>query len=100
MSNGAPPSYWFARRFPVGHPSKAMAPVHWKGYAVTGAYVSLLTAGGLAFAWLGASGRIIEGAVLFILAAAIGAGGYITIAARTCDQTRTVADYRKERARA
>lgn len=90
--------YWFARRFPLGSPRNAMAPVHWKGYAVAGIYVAALVLGGLAFAWMGASGAIIQGAVVFIIAAALGAGWFLTVATRTCDQSRTVADYRKERA--
>jgi hypothetical protein len=87
--------YWFARRFPVGSPRKALAPVHWKGWALSVAYVLVLAAGGFAFAWLGAGGRMVEGVIIFALAAAIGAGGYIAIAEAKSDKTRTVEDYRK-----
>jgi hypothetical protein len=77
--------YWFARRFPVGSPRNAMAPVHWKGYAIVAVYVTLLVLGGVAFAWLGASGKLISGAAIFIgLSSAKG------------DKTRTVAEYRRD----
>ena len=91
---------WFARRFPVGDPRKAMAPVHWKGYLAAGMFVVALLIGALAFAWMGAHGQIVQGAAAFIVAAAVGTIWFITVAERTCDKTRTVADYQKERARA
>lgn len=91
--------YWFARRFPVGNPRKAVAPVHWKGWALSIAYVTVLLAGGLAFAWLGAGGRLLEGVIVFVFAAAIGAGGFIAIAEAKSDKTRTVQDYRKAKGR-
>ncbi len=92
--------YWFARRFPVGDPRRAMAPVHWKGYLVAGIFVAALLIGALAFAWMGARGQIVQGAVAFIIAAAVGMVWFIGVAERTCDKTRTVAEYQKERARA
>lgn len=88
--------YWFARRFPVGNPRNAMAPVHWKGYAIVAAYVTLLVLGGLAFAWLGASGQLIFGAAIFAAAAIVGATLFIGLSTMKGDATRTVADYRKE----
>jgi len=91
--------YWFARRFPVGDQRKAYAPVHWKGWAVSLAFAIVLTIGGVAFAWLGASGNMIAGVAVFVLAALIGAGGFISIAEAKADKTRTVEDYRKAPAR-
>jgi hypothetical protein len=91
--------YWFARRYPVGHQSQSYGPVHWKGWAVTGVFVAVLSTGGMAFAWLGASGQMIEGVAIFALAALAGGGGFISIASAKTDKTRTVADYRKEAAR-
>lgn len=88
--------YWFARRFPVGNPRNAMSPVHWKGYAVVAAYVTLLVLGGVAFAWLGASERLILGAVIFAAVALVGASLFIGLSITKGDKTRTVADYRKE----
>jgi hypothetical protein len=91
--------FWFARRFPVGDRRNAFAPVHWKGWAVAGVYVAALVVGGLAFAWMGASGYLIQGAVVFIIAAIVGGGWFIVVANAKGDKTRTVADYRKAPAR-
>jgi hypothetical protein len=88
--------YWFARRFPVGSPRNAMAPVHWKGYAIVAAYVTLLVLGGVAFAWLGADGRLILGAAIFAAAAVVGASLFIGLSSAKGDKTRTVAQYRKD----
>lgn len=88
--------YWFARRFPVGNPRNAMAPVHWKGYAIVATYVTLLVLGGLAFAWLSAGGRAILGAAIFAAAAVIGASLFISLSSAKGDKTRTVAEYRKD----
>ncbi len=88
--------YWFARRFPVGNPRNAMAPVHWKGYAIVAVYVTLLVLGGLAFAWLGAGGQLILGAVIFAGAAVIGASLFIGLSGAKGDKTRTVAEYRRD----
>jgi len=88
--------YWFARRFPVGSPRNAMAPVHWKGYAIVAAYVTLLVLGGVAFAWLGARGDLILGASAFAVAAAVGASLFIGLSNIKGDKTRTVAEYRKD----
>lgn len=91
--------YWFARRFPVGDPRRAMAPVHWKGYVAAAIFVAALLIGALAFAWMGARGQIVQGAVAFIIAAAVGMVWFIGVAERTCDKARTVSDYQKERPR-
>ena len=90
--------YWFARRFPVGDRRRAMAPVHWKGTAVALIYVAVLILGGIAFAWFGASGRMVTGVAIFVVAAIVGVGFFIGVAEAKCDKQRTVADYRKARA--
>jgi len=90
--------FWFARRFPVGDRRRAMAPVHWKGTAVALIYVAVLMLGGFAFAWFGASGRMVTGVIIFVVAAIFGAGLFISVAEAKCDRQRTVADYRKARA--
>jgi hypothetical protein len=87
--------YWFARRFPLGNPRSAMGPVHWKGWAITFLFVSILSAGGMAFAWLGASGQMVEGVTIFAATAVIAMGGFLTIVSLKSDKTRTVAEYRK-----
>jgi hypothetical protein len=48
--------FWFARRFPVGHPRNAMAPVRREGWLVVLAFVAGLIAGAVIGAWLGLAG--------------------------------------------
>jgi hypothetical protein len=88
--------YWFARRFPVGNPRNAMAPVHWKGYAIVAVYVTLLVLGGLGFAWFGAGGKLILGAAIFAAAALVGASLFIGLSSARGDKTRTAAEYRRD----
>lgn len=91
----APIEYWFARRFPVGDPRNAYAPVHWKGYAASAVFVAALLIGGFAFAWMGASGDLLWGSIVFAVAALVSAGWFITVANAKGDKKRTVADYKK-----
>jgi len=91
--------FWFARRFPPGNPRNAFAPVTWQGYAATAVFVVVLAIGGLAFAWMGASGNLMQGAIVFAIASLVGGGWFITIANAKGDRTRTVADYRKAKTR-
>jgi hypothetical protein len=92
--------YWFARRFPVGDRRNAMAPVHRKGFAATGIYVAALVIGGLAFAWMGASGHLVQGTIVFAAAAIVGAVWFIVVSRAKGDPNRTVADSRKANPRA
>jgi hypothetical protein len=91
--------FWFARRFPLSDRRQSMAPVHWKGYAVAIVFMLMLLIGGMAFAWMGASGYMVQGVVVFVVAALVGGGWFITVAKAKGDHTRTVADYRKDAAR-
>lgn len=89
--------YWFARRYPLGNPRRAYAPVHWKGYAVSLVFVSALTAGGVAFAWFGANDNLFMGIMIFI-GVAILAGAWFTLTAKANgDPVRTVAEYKKDK---
>lgn len=88
--------YWFARRYPLGNPRQAYAPVHWKGYAVSLIFVTALTAGGVAFAWFGANDNLFMGIMIFI-GVAILAGAWFTLTAKANgDPVRTVAEYKKD----
>ncbi len=89
--------YWFARRFPLGDPRQAYAPVNWKGYAVSLAFVSVLTGGGLAFAWFGAQGDLFEGLLVFAITALVSGVWFTMTAKANGDPVRTVADYRKDK---
>lgn len=91
--------YWFARRFPVSDRRNAFAPVHWKGYAASGVFVVALLMGGFAFAWMGASGDLVWGSIVFAISAIVAAGWFITVANAKGDKTRTVADYKKANTR-
>ncbi|MGE3928794.1 MAG: hypothetical protein AB7G05_01440 [Hyphomonadaceae bacterium] len=89
--------YWFARRFPFGDRRNAMAPVHWKGWAVSLLFVCVLTAGGVLFAWMGARGEIVKGAASFVAVAFFATVFFIGATQRKGDLVRTVADYKKDR---
>jgi hypothetical protein len=91
--------YWFARRFPVGNPRSGMAPVHWKGWLVVAVFLLAMIAGAATFAWLGADGRVAEGAAVFALFAFGAMIFFVTLSREKGDRIRTVDDYRKERAR-
>jgi hypothetical protein len=91
--------YWFARRFPVSDRRNAFAPVHWKGWVASAAFVAALAIGGAAFAWMASRGYLIQGAIAFVAAAFLAGGWFIVVASAKGDRTRTVQDYRKARER-
>lgn len=86
--------YWFARRFPLGHPRASMAPVHWKGWAMFAAFVAAMIVGGLGWVLTGLSGSWLMGAVVFASLTALGAGMLLMSVAQHGDTQRTVDDYR------
>ena len=89
--------YWFARRFPLSDPRQSFAPINWKGYAASLVFVSALTGGGVAFAWLGANNDMFEGVLVFAIVALL-AGVWFTMTAKANgDPIRTVDDYRKDK---
>lgn len=95
--------YWFARRFPVGHPRNALAPVTPEGHAVVRDFV-LWMAGGVVlavllllvgltvvpFAWVLAP-------IAFIACAVYAAWKFITTAQGRGDHQHTVDDYKQGR---
>jgi hypothetical protein len=91
--------YWFARRFPLGNPRGAIGPIHWKGWALTAAFVLIMSLGAIAFAWFGAKGNMAEGIAIFVILAFIGGISFASMAHSKCDRIRTVADYKKDRQR-
>jgi hypothetical protein len=91
--------FWFARRFPLEHPRAGMAPVHWKGWAVVGVFIAALLIGGAAFAYMAARGSVVQGAVAFGVAAALGGAWFIVVSQSKGDKTRTIEDYKKDRSR-
>lgn len=91
--------FWFARRYPVGDRRNTFAPVNWKGWLASIAFVVVLTVGGVAFAWLGASGNMVAGVLVFVIASLLAGGWFIAIANAKGDRNRTVQDYRKAQGR-
>lgn len=89
--------YWFARRFPVGHPRNAMAPVRQQGNFVTWAFVGGSVLGALCFAVLGLNGQIIAGTIVFVLMAIASGGMFIGMASSRGDKQHTVDDYKAGR---
>ena len=89
--------YWFARRFPLGNPRQAYAPVHWKGYAVSLIFLSALTAGGVSFAWFGANDNLFMGIMIFVGVAIVAGAWFVLTAKANGDPVRTVAEYKKEK---
>jgi len=87
--------YWFARRFPVGHPRNAMGPVSREGWLVAWAFVASMVIGGLGFLGLALSGSPLLGVVIFVVLAASGMGLFIGLASRKGDAQHTVEDYRQ-----
>lgn len=89
--------YWFARRYPVGHPRSAMAPVSREGWLVAASFAASMILGVVAFAALAIGGDIIIGAVVFVAVAIFGGGAFVTAAMAKGDRQHTVADYRSGR---
>lgn len=92
--------YWFARRFPLREMRGGMAPIHWKGWLVSCAFVAAMAAGGAAGWWLADHGDTTQGVVLFSAVATVSGIGFIGVSHKMGDHVRTVADYREDRNRA
>ena len=89
------PEYRYARRFPVGHPRNAMAPVHWKEWAMFGVFVTAMAMGAIGWGLSEMNGQWLMGLLAFISLTVFGAGMLLISVAQHGDQTRTVDDYRK-----
>ncbi len=89
--------YWFARRFPVGHARKGLAPISWHGYALAGVFLSGMVFAALAWLALAAVGLMLIGIGVFVFGAALSGAAFIAVARRTADMTHTVEDYRAGR---
>lgn len=94
--------YWFARRFPVGHPRNAMAPVSPEGFGVVRTFIAWMIGGAVAalilllatfavpFLWIGAP-------IVFVACAAYGGWYFISQAQGRGDHNHTVDDYKSGR---
>jgi hypothetical protein len=89
--------YWFARRFPLGDGRQSVAPVHWKGYAASGAYVVALLVGGGFFLYFGLRDQLLEGAAIFGVVAFVAGAWFVLTARANGDPVRTIADYKQDK---
>ena len=89
--------YWFARRFPVGHPRNAMAPVSREGWWVVWVFVAAVVVGALGLLFLGMNGQIVSGIAMFVILALLGGAMFIGMAQTRGDKDRTVEDYKAGR---
>jgi len=94
------PEYWYARRFPVGHPRSGMSPVHWKGWAMFGVFVGAMAMGLIGWGLSQANGQWLMGLLVFISLTVLGAGMLLISVAQHGDTARTVDDYRKAKTHA
>jgi membrane protein YdbS with pleckstrin-like domain len=99
VTDKTPTEYWFARRFPIGHARRGMAPVHWKGWLASVAFVVGLFAAAAAGYWLYSIGEVTRGVVAFSAGAFLVAIWFIGISHKKGDHVHTVADYREGKVR-
>lgn len=90
--------FWFARRFPVGDPRNAVAPVSREGRAVALAFIGAMAVGAVVFAVMAFAGQVILGAASFAVIAGLGGAGFIIAANQKLDRNHTVDDYKAGRA--
>jgi len=90
--------HWFARRFPVGDPRNAMAPVSREGHLVAWAFVGAMALGAIGFGLFALANLFVVGMIFFVGIAAVAATAFILIASARGDTARTVADYRNKHA--
>lgn len=91
--------YWFARRFPLSDPRSSMSPVNWKGWLASLVFVLALGAGATAFAYIGASGNIVQGGAIFAGVALVSGAWFVSVSRVKGDRVRCVADYEKGKVR-
>ncbi len=95
----AEPKYWFARRFPVGSPRNAMAPINREGRMAFVWFVAGMLGGAIAWGLLALTGIVgaILGGLVFVAAAAGSGWWLIMMVVRHGDNAHTVDDYRAGR---
>jgi len=95
--------YWFARRFPVGHPRGSMSPINADGWNVVRRFVSWMIGGALVGLLVAVIGILwvpyLWVVAPFIFAGAAGYAGYAFVAAAQGrgDHQHTVDDYKTGR---
>ena len=96
--------YWFARRYPVGHPRNSMSPVRPEGWRVVWSFVGWMTGGAfaaiafvLAGLYLGQWWLYIAAVVVYVGCTIYGAWLLISTASKRGDRNNTVEDYKAGR---
>jgi hypothetical protein len=89
--------HWFARRFPVGHKSNALAPVTKEGRMVGLLFTALMIVGAGIGAAVAASGDVILGICIFAVFGGLGGAMFLIVAQQKTDREHTVADYAEGR---
>jgi hypothetical protein len=96
--------YWFARRFPVGHPRNAMGPVNAEGWAVVRTFVAWMTAGAIVAVICALLGLYLNqwwlyvvAVVAYVACSVYGGWYFISTASRRGDPNNTVDDYKAGR---
>lgn len=94
--------FWFARRFPVGHPRNAMAPVSPEGWSVVWVFVASMIIGAVLALFLIGLGAYLAKPLAFIMAPVVFIGltvysamHLIRTSSNRGDHTRTVEDYKR-----
>ncbi len=86
---------WFARRFPVGSPRNALAPISREGWIVSWAFVGAMVLGAAVFIYLTYREQFVTGLILFIVIALVAGIGFVVIAVNRSDLTKTIDDYKQ-----
>ena len=94
--------YWFARRFPVGHPRNAMSPVTPEGFRVVYMFLAWMIGGAIAAGVVAALGLWVPylwvlAPIVFVCCAAYGGWYFIKEAQNRGDHQHTVDDYKQGR---
>lgn len=96
--------YWFARRFPVGHPRNTMSPVSPEGWNVVWSFVRWMTGGAIAAVILVIIGLYtsqwwvyVLAVIVYVASAAYGGWYFISTAYKRGDKQNTVDDYKAGR---
>jgi len=86
---------WFARRFPVGNPRNALAPVSREGWIVAWVFVGAMVLAALIFIYLTYREQFATGLILFIVISMAAGIFFVVVASKKSDLTRTLEDYKQ-----
>jgi hypothetical protein len=85
--------YWFARRYPLSSPRRAMAPVHWKGWLVMLSYALGLVLALVVAGYFYEQMDVVKGALGFVLIVFVMTMWYFSVRRMRGERIRSVADY-------